>query len=137
MLGSLRWLLPLIPFGLAPMRLIGAFLLGRFASAPLLEAMRSTLAEVSMATLKARLAAVLSVDARPALSQIRVPVLYLRATKDRLVSRRCAAAIASTLAQTRIVDVEAPHMLLQAAPTAAAAAVRTFIEQLAPAPVRR
>ena len=136
-LGSLRRLLPLIPFGLAPMRLIGAFLLGRFASAPLLEAMQSTLAEVSMATLKARLGAVLSVDARPALSQIRVPVLYLRATKDRLVARRCAVAIASVLVQTRIVDVEAPHMLLQAAPTAAATVVRTFIEQLAQAPARR
>ena len=129
-LGSLRWLLALIPFGLAPMQLIGAFLLGRFASAPMLEAMRSTLTEVSMATLKARTGAVLGADVRHALSKVRVPALYLRATEDRLVPRGCANAIASAIAQTHIVDVEAPHFLLQVAPTAAAATVRSFIETL-------
>lgn len=127
-LGALRWLLPLIPFGLAPIRPTSSLLLGRFASAPLLEAMQSTLAEVPMATLKARIGAVLAVDMRPALSKIRVPVLYLRATEDRLVPRRCANVIASAVAQAHIADVEAPHFLLQAAPAAAAAAVRAFIE---------
>jgi len=119
------------------MQLIGAFLLGRFASAPMLEAMRSTLAEVSMATLKARTGAVLGADVRHALSKVRVPALYLRATEDRLVPRGCANAIASAIAQTHIVDVEAPHFLLQAAPVAAAAAVRTFIETLPQAPAAR
>ena len=135
-LGALRSLLPLIPFGLAPIRLTSSLLVGRFASAPLLEAMRSTLAEVPMATLKARIGAVLAVDVRPALAKIRVPVLYLRATEDRLVPRRCADAIAAAAAQTRIVDVEAPHFLLQAAPTKAAAAVRSFIETLPQAAAR-
>jgi pimeloyl-[acyl-carrier protein] methyl ester esterase len=135
-LGTLRWLLPLIPFGLAPIRLTGTFLLGRFASAPLLEAMRSTLAEVPTATLKARIGAVPGIDVRTALAKIRVPVLYLRATEDRLVPRRCADAIAAAAAQTRIVDVEAPHFLLQAAPAKAAAAVRAFIETLPQAAAR-
>ncbi len=126
--SSLRWLLPLLPLGLAPMRLLGAFMLGRFASPRLLEAMRTTLAEASMETVKARTAEVLGVDVRPALSKIRAPVLYLRASEDRLVPRRCADAIAAAAPQTCIVDVEAPHFLLQAAPAAAAAAVRTFIE---------
>jgi pimeloyl-ACP methyl ester carboxylesterase len=136
-LGSLRWLLPLLPLGLVPMRLIGFFMLGRFASPRLLEAMRSTLAEVSMATVKARTATALGVDVRPALSNIRVPVLYLHGSEDRLVPRRCADVIASAVAQTRIVDVKAPHFLLQAAPVAAAAAVRTFIETLPQAPAAR
>jgi pimeloyl-ACP methyl ester carboxylesterase len=136
-LGSLRWLLPLIPFGLVPIRLTGTFLLGRFASEPLLEAMRSTLAEVPMATLKARTDVVLGVDVRPALSKIRVPVLYLRAMEDRLIPRRCVDVIAAAVAQTRIVDVVAPHFLLQAAPAVAAAAVRSFIETLPQAAAQR
>lgn len=135
-LGSLRWLLPLLPLQLVPIRLISVFLLGRFASAPLLEALRTTLADVSMATLKARTDAALRVDVRPALSKIRVPVLYLRATEDRLVPRRCADAIADTVAQTRIIDIEAPHMLLEVAPAEAAAAVRAFVETLAAAAAR-
>jgi pimeloyl-ACP methyl ester carboxylesterase len=129
-LGALRWLLPLLPFGLAPIRLAGTFLLGRFASSPLLAAMRSTLAEISMATLKARTGAVLRVDVRSALPRVRVPVLYLRASDDRLVPGRCADAIASAVAQAHIVDIEAPHLMLQVAPAAAAAAVGAFVESL-------
>jgi pimeloyl-[acyl-carrier protein] methyl ester esterase len=136
-LGSLRWLLPVVPFELAPVRLVSAFLLGRFASTHLRDALEATLAEVSMATLKARTDAVLRIDVRPALSKIRVPVLYLRATQDRLVPRRCADAIAEAAAQARIIDIEAPHTMLQIAPAAAAAAVRAFIETLATTVTRR
>ncbi len=129
-LGSMPWLLPLIPFGLAPMRVISAFLLGRFATAPLSEALRATFDEVSTQTFKARLGAVARADMRPALPNVRVPVLYLRATEDRLVPRRCADVIAQVAAPTRIVDIEAPHMLLQVAPGKAAAIVRAFVETL-------
>ena len=83
-----------------------------------------------MATLKARTDAVLRVDVRSALARIRVPVLYLRASDDRLVPSRCADTIASAVAQTRIVDIKAPHLMLQVAPAAAAAAVRAFVETL-------
>ena len=129
-LGPMPWLLPLIPFGLAPMRVISAVLLGRFATAPLTEAMRITFVEVPTKTFKARLGAVARIDMRPALANVDVPVLYLRATEDRLVPRGCAEAIARVATQTRIVDIEAPHTLLQVAPAAAAAAVKAFIATL-------
>jgi pimeloyl-ACP methyl ester carboxylesterase len=129
-LGSMPWLLPLIPFGLAPMPVIRAVLLGRFATAPLSEALRTTFDEVSTQTFKARLATVARADMRPALANIRGPVLYLRATEDRLVPRRCADDIAGVVAQTCIIDIEAPHMLLQVAPAAAASAVRAFVQPL-------
>lgn len=129
-LGSMPWLLPLIPFGLAPMRVIRAVLLGRFATASLSEALRATFDEVSTQTFKARLATVARADLRPALADVRVPALYLRAIEDRLVPRRCADAIARVATQTRIVDIEAPHMLLQVAPGKAAAIVRAFVDTL-------
>jgi pimeloyl-ACP methyl ester carboxylesterase len=130
LLGSMPWLLPLVPFGLAPMRVISAVLLGRFATAPLIEALRVTFNEVPTRTFKARLAAVARADMRPALANVHIPLLYLRASEDRLVPRRCAEAIARVATQTRIVDIEAPHMLLQVAPAAAAAAVRAFVQTL-------
>jgi len=129
-LGPMPWLLPLVPFGLAPMRVISAVLLGRFATPPLIEAMRVTFVEVPTKTFKARLGAVARIDMRPALANVDVPVLYLRATEDRLVPRGCADAIARVATQTRIVDIEAPHTLLQVAPAAAAAAVKAFIATL-------
>jgi pimeloyl-ACP methyl ester carboxylesterase len=130
-LGSMPWLLPLIPFGLAPMRVISALLLGRFATTPLIRALRVTFDEVSTQTFKARLGAVARADMRPALTNVHVPVLYLRATEDRLVPRHCANDIARLATQTRIVDIEAPHTLLQVAPAAAAAAVKAFVDTLA------
>ena len=130
LLGSMPWLLPLVPFGLAPMRVIRAVLLGRFATEPLIEALRVTFDEVPTQTFKARLGAVARADMRPALANVHVPVLYLRATEDRLVPRRCADDIAHIATQTRIVEIEAPHTLLQVAPAAAAAAGRAFIEAL-------
>jgi pimeloyl-ACP methyl ester carboxylesterase len=129
-LGSMPWLLPLIPFGLAPMRVIRAFLVGRFATEPLIEALRTTFGEVSTQTFKARLGAVARTNMRPVLANVRVPVLYLRATEDRLVPGRCAESIAQIAAQTHIVDIEAPHMLLQVAPDKAAAIVRAFVDTL-------
>ena len=129
-LGPMPWLLPLIPFGLAPMRVINAFLLGRFATAPLIEAVRITFDEVPTQTFKARLGAVARADMRPALTNVDVPVLYLRASEDRLVPRRCADAIARLATQTRIVDIEGPHTLLQVAPAAAAAVVKAFVATL-------
>jgi len=130
LLGSMPWLLPLVPFGLAPIRVISAVLMGRFATAPLIEALRVTFDEVSTQTFKARLAAVARADMRPALANIRVPVLYLRASEDRLVPPRCADAIARVATQTRIVDIEAPHMLLQVAADEAAAIVGAFVDTL-------
>ena len=129
-LGPMPWLLPLIPFGLAPMRVINALLLGRFATEPLIEAVRSTFDEIPTKTFKARLGAVARTDMRPALTNIGVPVLYLRATEDRLVPRRCANDIARLATQTRVVDIEAPHTLLQVKPAAAAAAVKAFVDTL-------
>jgi pimeloyl-ACP methyl ester carboxylesterase len=129
-LGSMPWLLPLIPFRLAPMRLIRALLLGRFATAPLIEALRVTFDEVSTQTFKARLGAVARADVRPALANVGVPVLYLQATEDSLVPGRCAKVITESIAHARIVDIEAPHMLLQVAPDKAAAIVRAFIDTL-------
>jgi pimeloyl-[acyl-carrier protein] methyl ester esterase len=128
--GSMPWLLPLIPFGLAPMRVISALLLGRFATKPLINALRVTFDEVSTQTFKARLGAVARADMRPALTNVHVPVLYLRATEDRLVPRHCANDIARLATQTRIVDLDGPHTLLQVAPAAAAAAVKAFIATL-------
>ena len=69
-------------------------------------------------------------DVSDALSRIRLAGLYLRATEDRLVPS-AAARLFEELAGGRVVDIEAPHLLLQASPQAAARAIREFIRELA------
>jgi pimeloyl-ACP methyl ester carboxylesterase len=129
-LGPLVRLLALLPLHYVPVRLLSALLLGRFASASLRAGLRAALQGISPATLRARIAAVLGVEVSSALPRIRVQVLYLRGSEDHLVPASCADDIARGAPQTRIAEIVAPHCLLQAAPDAAAAAVKAFAQTL-------
>lgn len=126
-LGSLRRLLPVLPFKLVPNGLLSSFVLGSFATAPLQSALRTVLSEIPIATLRARVAAVMSADVSPLLPSIDIPVLYLRGAYDRVVPRSCSEQIARNIGQSKIVEINAPHFLLQAAPTPAANAVVNFL----------
>jgi pimeloyl-ACP methyl ester carboxylesterase len=72
---------------------------------------------------------VLSVDVSAVLPQIVVPVLYLRASEDRLVPRSASDAL-TIVPQIRLTEIEGPHFLLQASPSAAAAAVEAFLSEM-------
>jgi pimeloyl-ACP methyl ester carboxylesterase len=64
------------------------------------------------------------------LAAVKVPVLYLRASDDRLVPSGAAAAVAELKTQTRVVEVQGPHLLLQAVPAEAAEAVKAFVREI-------
>jgi pimeloyl-ACP methyl ester carboxylesterase len=102
---------------------------GRFATRSLRVQLANVLARVLPAVLRRRLRAVLEVDVTPLLSRIGVPVLHLSASEDRLVPGRAAAAF-SVVPQIRFAGIEGPHFLLQASPSAAAAAVEAFLRDL-------
>jgi pimeloyl-[acyl-carrier protein] methyl ester esterase len=75
-----------------------------------------------------RIDSVLHVDATEAFTRLAQPVLYLRATRDRVVSRRCAELIRKLGPSTRVVDVAGPHLLLQTKPHEAWQQIQAFIE---------
>jgi pimeloyl-ACP methyl ester carboxylesterase len=105
-------------------------LLGRFSSSPIRTALAQALAQVSPQALRARIRAVLSVNVASALSQVRVPVLYLRASEDSVVPREAFGLISQSLPGARVAEVEAPHFLLQAAPVEAARHIRDFMREV-------
>ena len=78
--------------------------------------------EVDAAVLAQRLRAVLRVNVRDKAAAIQIPVLSLRASKDRLVSR--PLALANSNWHEALVD--GPHLLLQQRPDKCAAAIRRF-----------
>jgi pimeloyl-[acyl-carrier protein] methyl ester esterase len=130
---GLRWLrsvMPLMPTHAAPEWLTTLLLMDRFATRDLRTLHRQILASLPAATLRERLRAVIDVDARAPLAAIRMPVLYLRALRDRLVPRRAAAELVRLAPLTQIAELEAPHFLLQCAPTGAARAARDFLRKL-------
>lgn len=89
----------------------------------LADEMRDALADVAADAIAARLRAIAAADATDSLRQCTVPVLVLRGTRDRVVGRSAYDTIVDIRPDATVVDVDAPHLLLQAAPTAAWTAI--------------
>lgn len=128
--GLLSPLLRLAPARAAPVALLAWWLLGRWSTPALRDALRAALRRVSPAVLTFRAAAALRVRAT-GLANIRVPVLCLRARQDRLITAQAAEHLRASLSDCSIVDIDGPHLLLQAAPRECAQAVIAFSKRLA------
>jgi pimeloyl-ACP methyl ester carboxylesterase len=115
-----------LPVKQVPLAMVSYVLLGGFATPALRSALRSALAQVSASAFRERVKAVLSIDVTAKLKAVKVPLLYLLASQDRVVPKSAAKHITQVFPSTRVVTIEAPHFLLQVAPAAAASAIGTF-----------
>jgi pimeloyl-ACP methyl ester carboxylesterase len=105
-------------------------LVGSHAPEALVQAVRSAVSSVSPAVLSSRLRTVLACDARAELAQVNVPILYLRATQDRLVPASSFKEIQRIKSRAELTSIPGPHLLLQREPGRAARAAVGFIERL-------
>jgi len=125
-LAAFGGLIDILPVDRAPAALLDFLLLGAFSTPTLRAALAAAIHKVSRRTLRARLKAVLSVDMSEALAASKVPVLYLHATRDRIVPARALDDVRHALATVEVASIDGPHLLLQTRPEEAAAAVREF-----------
>lgn len=128
--AGFRSLAEAFPIELVSIAGLSTFLLGRYATDDLRRDLAHAVARVSPAVIRARLKAVLTVDVTKKLSGLTIPVLYLRASHDRLVPRSAAALVAQANPRTRVVQLDGPHLLLQSAPAEAAQAVDAFVQEV-------
>lgn len=128
--SHLSFLLDALPFSLAPVGWIGKVLLGRFSTGALRAALRQAITQVSPSVMRSRLRSVLTVDVSAKLAQINVPTIYLRATHDSVVPGTASALVSSMNRDTRIIEIKAPHCLLQVAPEEAARHIQAFLKTL-------
>jgi pimeloyl-ACP methyl ester carboxylesterase len=128
-LAPLRRLAWLLPVHRVPGAVLAWPTLGRFANAELRSELVSALRQVSASAIAERLRAVAEVDVSPLLAHVDVPALYLRASADRLVPQSAVDNLAA-IPGIRLVEVEGPHFLLQANPSAAASYVRSFLREI-------
>ena len=119
-----------LPVKAAPVFAMRHLLLGHFATQHLITSLRRALSQVSAPVLQARARAVMTVDVSAQLAAVRVPVLYLQAQHDRVVPNTAAETIVKSLPSVQVVQLDAPHLLLQAVPGAAAQAVHAFLHPL-------
>ncbi|WP_454831596.1 alpha/beta fold hydrolase [Pseudoxanthomonas wuyuanensis] len=120
----------LAPVRVLPLPLLSWWLLGRWATPQLEAALQSALLTVTPAVLRFRAATALRARALASCRSVSVPVLYLRATNDRLLSRRAGRQIALAIPHCTTADIAGPHLLLQAVPQACACAVSEFATRL-------
>lgn len=105
-------------------------LLGRFSTPRLAGLLQGSLQKVTAAVMTRRMKEVQRVNVVDKLSLVRVPAMYLQAMQDRIVPAQAARTIQRALSGLRIVRLEGPHGLLQAAPVATAQAIQNFCREL-------
>jgi len=107
-------------------------LLGRYSTPELQAQFVEAIAKVRADVFAQRVRAVLSVDVARQLTSCRVPILYLRGSRDWVVPSRNLREIRRISPSVREQVLDAPHMVLQTQPSACANVVRDFLELLTP-----
>jgi pimeloyl-ACP methyl ester carboxylesterase len=135
-LRFIRPLLPFLPFhgSGSSLRLSRFLVLGRWITPAIRELHQRILASVPAKTIRSRLEAVADCDVRAALASVRLPILCLVATYDRLIPRAAARLIQEHAPAATLIEIEAPHCLLQCEPRPAAAKIREFLQTLVAQP---
>jgi pimeloyl-[acyl-carrier protein] methyl ester esterase len=123
--GVMRWL----PAPRLPTSFAAWWLFPDRGTPELRRAHAAAMRRVSTRALGGRIAAILSVDKRDLLSKITVPMLYLRANQDRIISRAAGLTILNQRPDIRLARFDAPHFLLQTEAAACAAAVLDFVRR--------
>jgi pimeloyl-ACP methyl ester carboxylesterase len=108
-----------------PLPVLEAVLMGGWKDLEVRRELEASLRLVNPGVLKARLMATLQVDVREEFQRITAPVLYLRASRDRLLQSGVEKDFA--MPGVRRIDIEAPHFVFQAVVSQAAEAIRNFL----------
>jgi pimeloyl-ACP methyl ester carboxylesterase len=107
--------------------LLRMFCLGEHAPQERVDELRNAVQVLPADVMRTRLALLRSLDESAALLAVRVAVLHLRATRDRLVSASLRAA--APRGSFREIDIDGPHFLLQACPDACRRAIVEWATQ--------
>jgi pimeloyl-[acyl-carrier protein] methyl ester esterase len=132
----LPWLSPFfnltkhLPLEHAPHALIEHALMGKFATDALRTSLRRALASLQAQTLRMRASEAISVDYREKVSQIKTPCMYLQAGHDRVIPRRCGNEIVGANGNTKLLQIDGPHFLLQTKPHECAITIVDFVRTL-------
>ena len=116
--------------GLSAMKFPWRVVMGRFYSPDLSDQISRAAQRVTTATMKARFRAISAVDVRKELAEIECPILYMRASADRLVPRAEGDWVRLAGKHVEVQEIPGPHMLLQASPKPSAAIIRVFCDSL-------
>lgn len=109
---------------------IRRFLVGKDASKELIKQCCRVIQTTNPETMASRIRSVVNVNVSQELLNCSVPILYLCAKADKIVSRKSLDEIKTLRPDVEVALIDAPHFLLQHAPHAAIAAIKSFLNSL-------
>jgi pimeloyl-[acyl-carrier protein] methyl ester esterase len=113
-----------------PRFILEYFAMGQNASRELIQKFRRVVGSVSPEVMSSRTREAMDSDARRALAQITVPLLYVQSTEDHLLADSCLKEMKRIKPEMLIAQVAGPHLLLQREPHKVANIVSAFIHDL-------
>lgn len=131
-LPALSWLKPLVAVmpWLMSAKWASPMLLAGHATPALRTQLEDVLATLPPEVVRTRAREVAVVNVTGPLARVSVPLLYLRATRDRLVPKSASEAICRIAPHTLVAAIDGPHMLLQTRPAEAAVIISKFMQSL-------
>ncbi len=122
---------------LARSRLASELVLTNFSDPKLADAVLDAVATPTIETLASRVAEIRRVDVLRELQALSCPILYLKAKHDRLVPPAASRRIAALRPDAEIIELPAPHMILQTQAEQAWAAIDDFVARATVVPEKR
>lgn len=130
LLSKWSFLVPAISITDKLLSVISKLLMSSFNNDKVYEQLKAVLPKVSPETMRARLDAVIGVNYLAELAKINVPILYLKGKQDHLVPSSASKTIVKFAKNVSLVELDAPHLLLQIAAKKAASAISGFLQKL-------
>ena len=128
LLHPIRGLVGARLFGAAmPAPVVRHFMAGPDAPDAIVAEVQRAVAAVRAEVLAHRATEALRVDARGALADVDVPILFLAPTRDRLIRRDAHEDVSALRPDAAVARLDAPHMVLQRAPHASLAVIEEFL----------
>ncbi|MGA7155512.1 MAG: hypothetical protein WBY53_01625 [Acidobacteriaceae bacterium] len=104
-------------------------MVGDGAPKPLVESVKGAFSWLTPKVVSGRVREMLNADARAELALVKVPILYLQPTRDRLVDPGCLGDMRA-VREGRVASVDAPHLALQSEPVVCAEILVEFVKGL-------
>lgn len=124
--------LPAALLSASPLRetAVRMFCLNGIRDHKLLEQVTRVVKDMTPAHINRRFRILRDVDLGFDLANIRVPTLYLRASRDRLIDDALGNEVVGQLPNAILREVDGPHLLFQTKPAECAVLIREFVEQI-------
>jgi pimeloyl-ACP methyl ester carboxylesterase len=130
LLSKWSFLVPSMTINDKILKVISKLLMSKFKNEIVFKQLEEAMLKISPKIIRARLDEVIEVNYLEELAKINVPILYLKGKYDHLVPASASKIIVKYAKNVTLVELDAPHLLLQIAAKKSAKEISRFLEKI-------